>query len=92
MRSRYHGHKRPDPQPQPAAEKPHPWDAIFERRTANLALAYAIVGINATTSEDDAKQRYRRLQLLWHPDCGGELRRAMHLNCAWEYIRAVRHW
>jgi hypothetical protein len=92
VHKRYIGKVRPEPEPTRTVDPPHPWDAMFSRATASLALAYAIVGIGPATDRVAAVRRYRELQMAWHPDRGGDLRRAMHLNCAWEYIRSTRGW
>lgn len=85
MRKRYLG--KTDPR---KGAVPDPWDAIFSRSKASLTLACEILGITLGASEKAAKEAYRTLSLLHHPDRGGEAKKMSQLNAAWEYFCSVR--
>jgi len=91
-RKRYIGKQLPPPPPPASSPSPHRWDAIFDRRTATLSLAYEILAIGPDATFEAARTTYRRLMLLNHPDRGGDVRLCAWQNCAWEYVRAAKHW
>lgn len=68
------------------------WDRIFARRTATVALACEILGIDEGTSFEVARKVYRRLALEQHPDRGGDQKRFAWTESAWSYLRAARGW
>jgi DnaJ-domain-containing protein 1 len=73
-------------------EKPHPWDAIFQRSTATGKLAREILGCENIEGKDLIQKAYRNLTKEHHPDRGGDERMMRWLNAAWSYISKLYDW
>jgi len=101
-RSRYVGKVHPDADPraepraegqryrtpEPEPEKPHPWDAMFNQRTANLSLAWEVFGMRPTRDLKKFDDHFKAQVQLKHPDKGGDKREAQWLVAAWSYLKA----
>jgi len=87
-RKRYHGKNKPEGCRWPWEEErqAHPWDAIFNRRTATRGLALTILGLTADASTADVKKAYKALAMKNHPDRGGDERAFMRINSAFSYL------
>lgn len=91
MKSRYFGKKDPrerrQEQVEAGASDFHPNDLILSKRTASLSLAMDILGVGLLCPLLLVVKRYRSLMLQHHPDRGGDLRQAVWINAAFDYIR-----
>jgi hypothetical protein len=65
-------------------------DAIFNDRTATVAIALRIMGLVDGYTAKDLRDRYRQLALELHPDRGGDKHRMQQVNAAYSFLSAQR--
>jgi hypothetical protein len=70
----------------------HPWERIFNRATATVALACEIIGLVGDENEAESRKKYRAEMMKRHPDMGGDAKDAAYLNAAWSLYRVHRGW
>lgn len=91
-RKRYHGKADPRADVPPVASEGPYWEAMFSRRTATLAIALRILGVNDGRDVAAVKLAFRRLSLENHPDRQGDARFFAAISAAYAYVRAVFKW
>ncbi len=52
---------------------------------------YKILGVSSQASSAEIKSAYRELVKRHHPDAGGDARKILSLNAAWEILRDPEH-
>ena len=52
--------------------------------------AYKILGISSNATAAEIKAAYRSLVKTHHPDAGGDERKILDLNAAWEILKDPR--
>jgi hypothetical protein len=94
MKKTYFGKRDPRKADKPKAGSiAHKYDAIFNRQTASLKLAWEIMGcLLELPGKDEALRQFRKLVMEAHPDRGGSEQEMRWLNSAWSYIRAAKRW
>tara|TARA_B100000700_G_scaffold331744_1_gene467866 strand:+ start:2491 stop:3180 length:690 start_codon:yes stop_codon:yes gene_type:complete len=48
---------------------------------------YEVLGVNTTSDKDEIKLKYRKLVKRYHPDTGGDKKKIILINAAWEILR-----
>lgn len=90
LRKRYIGKTRPDKVLEDVGTVGHPHDQIFNRRTATVALAVQIMGLDNGFTKADLVARYRKLAWECHPDREGDAQRMRHVNAAYSFLVSQR--
>lgn len=88
----YVGKTRPTVEALRPTEKPHPHDAIYDKSTASCRLAWEILCLPAGSTEGLARETYRGLCLIHHPDRGGDHKAFCRISAAWSYLRIFYGW
>ena len=89
----------PRPSPAPGSDsassprrQANRFDAMFNSRTANAALACEILGLASGYTKDVAKRAWRTILMREHPDRGGCGEKTRHAQAAWEYLCDLHRW
>jgi hypothetical protein len=92
-RSKYHGKADPrDGAGRDTRAGVSPFDAIFDRRSASLDLACAILQVPVGADQAVAKRAFLRLTMEHHPDRGGTTLAMQRIEAAWSFLKSYHGW
>lgn len=93
LHKKYYGKKRPQAQGEEsvpyAKTAAHPWDAIFNRKTASQDIACAILGVLWSDDWRRIRVAYNHAVLEAHPDKGGSTVAMQRVTAAYAWLKSL---